>query len=69
MLDEKKSLLRDLGITDVRVFRNEREPSMVLLRFEGNNTQQRRRAWDSGVVHEWRHDAGSLQEALFVEDP
>ncbi len=68
-MDEKKRLLRELGIADVHVFRNELEPSTVLLLFEGSDTAQLRAAWDSGVIRDWRQEAGSLQEALFVEDP
>jgi hypothetical protein len=69
VLDEKKALLRTHGVTDVHVFRNEREPDTVLLLFEGKDVKQLRATWDSGVVRNWRQEAGSLQEALFVEDP
>jgi hypothetical protein len=69
VFDEKKALLRDHGVTGIHVFRNEREPGTVLLLFEGNDVEQLQATWDSGVVREWRRDAGSLQEALFVEDP
>jgi hypothetical protein len=69
VLEEKRLMLRDLGVTSLHVFRNERDPETVQLLFEGPNAEQLRTVWDSGAVREWRHDAGSLQEGLFVEDP
>ncbi len=69
VLDEKKPLLRDLGVTGIHVFRNERDPSIVLVLFEGDDAEQLQAAWGSGVLREWRQDAGSTQQALFVEDP
>jgi hypothetical protein len=68
-VDERKASLRDDGVTGIRVFRNEQDPDTVLLLFEGDDVDQLRATWDSGAVREWRRGAGSMQEALFVEDP
>jgi hypothetical protein len=69
VFDEKQALLHDLGFTSLHVFRNEREPDTVLLLFEGDDVEQLRATWDSGVVRAWRHEAGTLEEAFFSEDP
>ena len=69
VFDEHKASYFDLGVTGLHVFRNDYEPSTVLLLLEGNDAAQLRAVWDSGVIRKVRHDGGSLEEAIFVEEP
>jgi hypothetical protein len=69
VFDENKASLRDHGVTGIHVFRNDLDPTTVLLLFEGDDAEQLRATWDSGVVRQWRHEAGSVEEEFFAEDP